>query len=446
MIQNSKPNILFIIIDSLRVDRIIGPLKTAKTTNFNKLINSGIFFDHTIASSDTTYLNVGSIFTSQYPFKSKIDVYNNHQKVSKFFQNLSENDFFKCALVPNTSFFRTITKNFEKTDFIEINPNQSLENGIGDKLLKQLETNSQKSPWIYYIHLLDLHPTKNKFLIPKKYSNEKFGQSPYDQTVSIIDDWLGKILENIDLNNTLIVVTSDHGEYISKHKELVYNVGNIEQTFKKLKKYFPFFESIGTKLFLTLRKIIFEKRKAKLKKSLNENEIRSLNSRLSWDLYDEIIRVPLIFAGYGINHLDLIDKQIHHMDIIPTINDLLQLSNEKNIDGRSLLPIMNGMILDEKPIYLENATNDPNSPSNVIGIRTPNYKMYKPRLDKKRPIKLFDLKNDSLELYNLSEKEPLIVKKLSKMMDKIQQSNFNNEKEFLKKRIQKKRKLLNLKE
>ena len=162
MSSNQRPNVLFIIIDSLRVDRIFGPMKSAKTPNLDKLIKNGAFFDQTIASSDTTFLNVGSIFTSQYPFKSGINVYKNHKKTQHFFQTLSKNGYFRCATVPNTTFFRTLTHNFENIDFIGINPNQSLENGIDEKISQQIQTNLTNTPWIHYIHLLDLHPTKKR--------------------------------------------------------------------------------------------------------------------------------------------------------------------------------------------------------------------------------------------------------------------------------------------
>ena len=36
----------------------------------------------------------------------------------------------------------------------------------------------------------------------------------YERTVSFIDHELGKILEHIDLDNTILILTSDHGERI----------------------------------------------------------------------------------------------------------------------------------------------------------------------------------------------------------------------------------------
>ena len=36
--------------------------------------------------------------------------------------------------------------------------------------------------------------------------------------VSAIDFWIGKFLKTIDLTNTLVVITADHGEYIRSLK------------------------------------------------------------------------------------------------------------------------------------------------------------------------------------------------------------------------------------
>ena len=38
--------------------------------------------------------------------------------------------------------------------------------------------------------------------------------SLYERTVSFIDHELGKILEHVDLDNTILILTADHGERI----------------------------------------------------------------------------------------------------------------------------------------------------------------------------------------------------------------------------------------
>ena len=41
-------------------------------------------------------------------------------------------------------------------------------------------------------------------VIPEKYDKDKFGESKYERAVSATDYWLGEILKNINLENTIV--------------------------------------------------------------------------------------------------------------------------------------------------------------------------------------------------------------------------------------------------
>ena len=59
--------------------------------------------------------------------------------------------------------------------------------------------------------------------------------------VSALDTWIGKFLERIDLDNTLIILTSDHGEFIPTPKighELTY-IPELFEPGKKMKEKTP---------------------------------------------------------------------------------------------------------------------------------------------------------------------------------------------------------------
>ena len=73
----TKPNILFILVDSFRSDKSNGNLQI--TPNIDKLINQGIFFKNAFSSSDYTITGYGSIFTSLYPFNAGILGMNYHK-------------------------------------------------------------------------------------------------------------------------------------------------------------------------------------------------------------------------------------------------------------------------------------------------------------------------------------------------------------------------------
>ena len=64
--------------------------------------------------------------------------------------------------------------------------------------------------------MFDLHPVTEgrKPLKIEEFQSEKFGNTLYEQTVSSIDYWLKKIFAQINFDNTLLIVTSDHGERI----------------------------------------------------------------------------------------------------------------------------------------------------------------------------------------------------------------------------------------
>ena len=65
---------------------------------------------------------------------------------------------------------------------------------------------------------------------------------------------------------------------------------------------------------------------------------------------------------------------------------------------------MQGKQLEEIPVFLESATNSTRSPdSNVIGIRTSEFKYFRDRDDSTKNIHLYDLREDPLEENNIAE-------------------------------------------
>ena len=65
-----KPNILFLLLDSFRADKISGPDKNSLTPNFDYIKKNGAFFDHAISSSDGSMLSLAGLFSGKHPFKT----------------------------------------------------------------------------------------------------------------------------------------------------------------------------------------------------------------------------------------------------------------------------------------------------------------------------------------------------------------------------------------
>lgn len=414
------PNILFIVLDSFRADKCSGVSKTSITPNIDRLIKNGVYFAQTVSAADSTNSSLGAIFTGRYPFKTGISFYKNHSKASMIFDILKNNGYSRYASVPNTSFFQTVTSNFEDRDLSPVIPNMSLHQGVGKKIIDRLASKSMCEPWIYNIHLLDLHPTDRKFLTPDEFNSEKFGTTKYERAVSAIDIWIGKILQQIDLNNTLVILTGDHGDNIPVIETRLHDLGWIHNLMLKGRRVIPSLEPLGIKLFLFLRNLVASVRKRKLKRTLSSDEMRTINGRLGWDLYDEMVLVPLIFSGWKLPPDMVINQQTRHVDIFPTVNELIGLPPMGDADGISLVPLLRGTKLTELPIYIESTTTNPKSDGKVIGIRTSEYKYYRMRTNARKKVHLYNLKNDPQEKNNIESERQDIVIQMEKIIQKIE--------------------------
>ena len=67
-----KPNLLFLVVDSLRQDKCIGEQKSSVTPNLDKFIKNGTFFNQTVSTASITVPSLSSIFTGLYPFECTI--------------------------------------------------------------------------------------------------------------------------------------------------------------------------------------------------------------------------------------------------------------------------------------------------------------------------------------------------------------------------------------
>ena len=110
----------------------------------------------------------------------------------------------------------------------------------------------------------------------------------YDGGVSFVDSWVGKLIDGIKRmglgENTLVIVTSDHGEEFMEHNQ---------------------FQHV--------------------------------------QYYEEVIHVPMIiWFGGNIAQEQEIDELATHLDIMPTILDLVDLSTDAPMQGVSLWPLISG--------------------------------------------------------------------------------------------------------
>ncbi len=436
-----KPNILFLVIDSLRSDKCYGTTKTSITPNIDALINKGIYFSQAISSVASTAPSIGSMFTGMFPFKIGMSN-NNYEKLNPtiptYIEHLRKNGYFTSAATSGVASFLGLTEDFElKLESTTHNNYFSLFDGLGDKILKKLDS-SLEEPWFFYIHINDLH---QPIIVPKDFDVKKFGETDYERMVSAIDYWLGKFLSKIDLKNTLVVLTADHGEYIRSLKiddkmiNLESDIG--EKTLWRIGNKIPHsLYGPKRKISSLLHKMRESNRERKIKNlKLSKYEERVLStSRMNpgSHVYDDVLKVPLIFSGFTVNPSKIVSQQVGLVDIFPTISELSGLEKlSSKIDGISLFPLFSEKSLDEKPLFIQSMPHISSNHQNFVGIRTRNFKYVRDSADKQN-FQLFDLINDPLEENNISKENPEMIFKMETILEnylnqKINSSKMNNE-------------------
>jgi len=431
-----KQNIFFLTLDSLRADKFVGEDKTSVTPNIDKLIEKGVYFEQTISSADSTLLAITSLFTGLHPFKTGIrsDRFNKLKEgVSTFFKILHNNGYHHYAYNPTVTKTIGLMPDFENED-CHYDYHFDLSDGLGEKIIEKLKSGLSE-PWCFYIHANDLH---FPIIVPKEFSDDKYGDNNFEKQLSAIDSWIGKIFENINLKNTLVIITSDHGTFIqsvsTKNGIINFEIeGKKQQLISRISKKVPsFLQPLKTKIFLKKEK---KERDSVTKKILKMNlkphqkrDLLWMRSDLDKVLFDSNVKVPLLIIANQIKENVTISQQVRQVDIFPTILDILGIKNTEEVDGQSLVPLINGEELEELPAYMESTPSIQMKANEVIGIRTSQFKYFRDREDKTKRIHLYDLKNDFNEDYNISEKKN-IVKKMENIIEELYKENIENENE-----------------
>lgn len=132
------------------------------------------------------------------------------------------------------------------------------------------------------------------------------------------------------------------------------------------------------------------------------------------NLFDEILRVPMLMRLPAQQEGMVIDRQVRTLDIMPTILDICQLPIPEKIEGSSFAPLWNGnpQAYDEPVSISERWRED----THVVAVRTEAFK-YIWDSDKPTAPQLFDLLSDPNELTNVVEKFPTEAAHFQRLVD-----------------------------
>ena len=169
----TKPNILFLVIDSFRADKFYGDKKTSITPNLDKLLENGVYFSQAVSSAPASLPAVSSILTGLYPFTTlslEGKVYNLKRDIPTIGQKLETNGYKNFATIPKILTLMNLDHIFgSNIEFYE--DELTLYDGVGEQILRTIDKIRSDEPWFYYIHLNDIHGQAvfNKEIIPEKF-------------------------------------------------------------------------------------------------------------------------------------------------------------------------------------------------------------------------------------------------------------------------------------
>ena len=423
-----QPNILFILIDGLRADQCFSKNKTSHTPFIDSLVSTGIYFENTFSSSDGTTISLNCTFNSKFQFETGVRARKIILLEDNHLQNLKNSGYKIVGIIPNLKSLKPLSDFFENNQkTFEVDPYpETLPTGMTERIKSLFNSLDKKQPWFCYLHLFDLHPLREgkKPLKIEDFNSEKFGDSNYSKTVSSIDYLLSIVLDDINFENTLLVITADHGERIpfgDKHvTDFEPNLKNFTDAGKNILPKFT--HKIGGKFLGNLKQKYGKTKMSYSNKELSPYEKRSRDPYFTLSLFDELLHVPFLLKGLDLPQ-KIISDQISTLRIFPTIFDLVQMPQKDYFRSKSLAKLINNQndLLGEE-IFLHTSPYEKESSTDMIGIRTGKYKFFRHARNSEKNINLYDLENDPYENNNLAKNNYELVCEMEELLKKNQKN------------------------
>ena len=362
-------NVLLLTIDTLRADRLGYCGYDIETPHLDSLAFGGTAFLNAFCQVPLTLPSHASIFTGTNPPFHGIK--NNGHYLNKEMTTLTEvlkqKDYLAAAFIgafPVDSQFG-LDQGFDLYDdeyntpkYLQPHGPQRLAEAVYASAANWLRENHAKKFFVW-IHYYDPHDPYS----PPPPFDRKYKDRLYDGEIAYTDVYVGKLIALLTemnlLEKTLVVVVGDHGEDLYEHNE-------------------P-----GHSIFL----------------------------------YDTTIKVPFIMNCPGIvPEENEVSQQVRTVDIMPTILDIIKIDVPKFVQGRSLIPVIQGKAL-KLESYAE--TYFPlisNGWSELKAIRTEEWKY----IQAPKP-ELYSLKDDPGELKNMLAVNGRVARDLKKRLERLEE-------------------------
>lgn len=379
-------NIIFLLIDCLRGDLVLGEGRHVRTPVIDGIVGGGTAFRQAISTCSITSPSVASLLTGVYPFVHGIRALRGHKLapgVRTLGEVLREGGYHSYAMASGTLHPALgLGRGFDEYDYRK-HEDKYVASAWGDRLKDRLRKGGLKEPYFLFFHFWELHKPRH---VPRPYRSAVFGRNRYERAFSALDVEIGEILEAAG-GDPIVIIHGDHGEHFP---------GNTPRTW--------------------ISRLL-----AKMKIPV---DFRSYWEGHGFGVWEPLVRVPLVFRGGDIFPAGgVIDRQVRQVDIPPTILDAVGIPPPDGIHGESLLPVLRGEAGDPPPAFMEACgTMIPRTEDWLTAIRVDGWKYVCALQNSRIPEQLFCLDEDPEERTNLSRERPEQAKALRERMLEILQS------------------------
>jgi arylsulfatase A-like enzyme len=425
-------NFLIVAIDSLRADRIrAGRSGPPQTPAIDQLLGRGVAFTQAVTACNVTTPSFTSLLTSR--FIPGHGVHSLHgcrlpQHVPSLVEEFERGGYFTFAEVTGPLVeFIGLKRGFK--DYHYRSETAHLATEWGDEFLRKVSARQIPEPWFGLLHLWEAH---GPYFVPEEFNSPAYGNTKYDRAISALDPQIGKLVAKLP-PDTVMVILGDHGENLPFDRDLRVGARLCQPLHKRLGWLW---ESLVLREYSSVYRPEDTRPKARLARWLARTMSRVVHrpTRTEYyrrwvpghgeSLYDEVVRVPLVFVGPGLSPAT-IPTQVRSVDVMPTLLDLAGLAvlpTDSPIDGQSLVPVIRGQNTEHRLAYFQ--TGGGNLPDPCLwmrGVRTPEYKFtYTPNAPAEHQlVELYDLKADPRETRNIVDRAPEVAAGFREECEKI---------------------------
>lgn len=381
-------NVVLVVVDAMRADHLSCygyPLHT--TPNIDRFAQSGAVFDRAFCPVPATQPSFATLLTSLHAYSHGVQRHGValSNKAITLAEILKAKGWDTGAVVgaSNLDSIFGFSQGFDfyedhlgkKENTRKLDSRKRWERNAAEVNLhvaKWLTERSKKRPFFLMIHYFDTHhpysaPPPFDTMYPPGNTEESGWRASYDGEVSFVDSQFGELIRKLKelhlSENTLIILTSDHGE------------------------------------------------------NLGEHHWKGHDQRIQ----DEAVHIPLILSGPGIAAGKHYNSLVQNVDLAPAILEYLRLPQPKTFQGRSLLRVLKGenirdfvfLQIAKRPDNFAKLTPDwQKYPEKVWAVRTSSEKLIWSSDGKHE---FYDLNKDPLELNNIYELKKARAAELEKV-------------------------------